>query len=128
MATPIIFPDVELEVTGRLRALLPSYGYAGLRVGHDYIGGDGVWVRRDGGPTLDPIRESARLGVNVFKAGSTGQAVSDLARTVAALIRSLPDGDPIIRVEQTSGPSPIPDTVPRMYLTFDVWVRGTELT
>jgi hypothetical protein len=84
-----------------------------------------VWVRRDGGPTLDVVREAARLGVNVFDA--TEQKVANLAQTLCALMRIAADGTPIVRVQQTSGPSPIADSTPRRYMTFEVVVRGEEL-
>jgi hypothetical protein len=125
---PVIFPDVELAVIDYLRPALAANGYPGIRVANSYKGSDvEVWVRRDGGPTLDVVRESARVGVNVFAKGATDQPVSDLARLVSALMRAAADGEPIVRVTETSGPSPIPDTLPRRYLTFDVVVRGTDL-
>jgi hypothetical protein len=45
---------------------------------------------------------------------------------VAALIWALPDGDPILRVDQTSGPTTIPDDRPHKYLTFDLLMRGVD--
>lgn len=124
--TPIIFPDVELELCARLRTDLAAHGYAGMFVSNTRgTQATAVWVRRDGGPTLDVVRESARVGVNVF--APTEQAVTDLARTVSALMRAMPDGDPVVRVVQTSGPSPIADSTPRRYMTFECTQRGTEL-
>lgn len=129
MSTPVIFPDVELWAAGYLRAALATHGYPGIKVSNRY-GGEAVavWVRRDGGPVLDQVRESARLGINVFHSGATDQDVSDLARTVSALMRAAADGDPVVRVAQQLGPSPVPDTYPRRYMTFDVTVRGSNLT
>ena len=124
--TPIIFPDVELALTGRLRTALAAHGYAGVFVSNTRgTQATAVWVRRDGGPALDQVREAARVGINVF--APSEQAATDLARTVSALMRAMPDGAPILRVEQTSGPSPIADSSPRRYMTFEVDVRGTEL-
>ena len=128
MLPAVIFPDVELVLTAYLRSALADHGYPAAFVSNRYVGRDvEVWVRRDGGPTLDAVRESARVGVNVFHAGATDQPVSDLARTVSALMRAAANGTPILRVTQSGGPSPIPDMLPRMYMTFDVVVRGTEI-
>lgn len=125
-APPIIFPDVELELTGYLRTALAAHGYPGVFVSNRRESqATAVWVRRDGGPTLDQVREAARVGVNVF--APTEQTVTDLARTVSALLRAAADGTPVVRVTQTGGPSPIADAGPRRYMTFEVTVRGAAL-
>lgn len=126
---PIIFPDVELHFTGYLRTALAAYGYPGTFVSNRReTQTTAVWVRRDGGPELDQVREAARLGINVY--APTEQAVTNLARTVSALMRASADGNPVVKVEQSSGPSPIADETgkPRRYMTFEVWVRGATLT
>jgi hypothetical protein len=126
MSTPIIFPDVELWATGYLRTALASHGYPGMFVSNKReTQATAVQVRRDGGPA-GQVLETPRLGVNVY--APTEQAVSDLARTVSALLRAAPDGSPVTRVTQTSGPSPIPDeSGPRRYMTFELTVRGADL-
>lgn len=126
MSAPIIFPDVELWATGYLRTALASYGYPGTFVSNRRESqATAVWVRRDGGPTLDVVRETARVGVNVF--APTEQAATNLARTVSALLRDAADGNPVVRVEQVAGPSPIADTTPRRFMSFEITVRGTAL-
>lgn len=127
MTTPIIFPDLELWATTYLRATLADYGYPGMFVDNKRgTQTTAVWVRRDGGAQLDQVREAPRLGVNVF--APTEQAATDLARTVSALLVAAPDGQPVLKVTQTLGPSPIPDASgPRRFLTFEVLVRGVEL-
>lgn len=123
---PIIFPDVELELTAYLRTSLAAHGYPGMFVSNRReTQATAVWLRRDGGPALDVFRESARVGVNVF--APTEKAATDLARTVSALMRVAADGEPILRVSQSAGPTPIADASPRRYMTFEVHVRGTEL-
>lgn len=126
-ASPIIFPDVELWCTGYLRTALAARGFAGVFVSNRReTQATAVWVRRDGGPVLDQVREVARLGVNVF--APTEQAVTDLARTVGAVLRAAADGAPVVRVSQTGGPSAVADTSgPRRYMTFEVVTRGTAL-
>jgi hypothetical protein len=125
MSTPIIFPDVELWATDYLRYALPRYGVSGVFVSNRRESQKtAVWVRRDGGPTLDQVREVARLGVNVF--APSEQEATDLALTVSALLRAAADGDPVVRVEQPSGPSPVADNQPRRFMSFELTVRGTE--
>lgn len=126
--TPIVFPDVELALTAYLRTQLAAHGYPGMYVSNRYDGrGVAVWVRRDGGSDLDQVRELARVGVNVFTAASTDQPVTDLARTVSALLRAIPGTGPFLRARQSSGPSAIPDTHPRRFMTFEFTVKGVEL-
>lgn len=128
MSTPIVFPDVELWATGYLRAALAGLGHGDVYVSNRRGNQTkAVWIRRDGGPVLDKVLEAPRLGVNVYAAGDTDQAVSELAGLVSALLRAGANGSPVVRVDQTSGPSPVPDPIPRRYLTFDLVVRGTEL-
>lgn len=122
------FPNVTLWVTGYLRSSLASHGYAGVRVADTYKGTDQeVWVQRDGGPVLNVAWELARIRINVFAKGDTNQAVDDLARRVSTLMRACADESPVVRVEQITGPSPIPDTLPRRYLLFELTIRGEAL-
>lgn len=126
---PVEFPNVVLAVTTYLRAALAANGYPGVRVADTYKGADlEVWVQRDGGPVLDAVRETARVRINVFAKGATSEPVDNLARRVSTLMRSAADGDPIVRVTQPTGPSPVADTIPRRLLGFEVTVRGEELT
>lgn len=122
---PVIFADLELWATGYLRAALADYGYPAMFVSNTRgTQATAVWVRRDGGAQRDLVHETPRLGVNVF--APTEQAVADLARTVSALLVAA-DTAPVIRVTQVSGPSPIADSTPRRFMTFELIVRGAEL-
>lgn len=131
MTTPVVFPDVELWATAWLRNALAQRGepYAqGVLVGVVVPATRRprmVMVRRDGGPRLDAVREAPRLGVNVW--GGSEQEASNLARLVAALLWSAPDGNPVCKATQLAGPSPVADEQPRRYMTFELVVRGTEL-
>ena len=129
MTAPLVeYPNVVLEVTGYLRTALAAHGYPGIRVADTYKGGQlEVWVQRDGGPQLDVVRETARIRINVFAPGTSSQAVDDLARRVSTLMRVAADGDPILRVQQVTGPTSIADTMPRRLLNFEVDVRGTGI-
>jgi hypothetical protein len=108
MRTLVEFPNVVLEVATYLRTALAVNGYPSVRVADTYKGsGVEVWVQRDGGPALDAVRETARIRINVFAPGSTSEAVDNLARRVSTLMRAAADGDPIVRVVQTTGPTSI---------------------
>jgi hypothetical protein len=122
------FPNVTKWVCVYLRAQLAG-DYSTVRVSDIYKGSDvEVWVQRDGGPGLDQVREAARIRINCFHASPTSEAVDDLARRVSTLLRSCADGAPVVKATQTSGPSPIADTLPRRFLSFELIVRGTDLT
>ena len=132
MRPVVIFPDVELLLTGFLRQQLSGRAEpyaANVYVANavpaerrDYM----VIVRRDGGPRLDLAREIARVGITVWALKE--QDATDLARLIAALVWASPDGAPILKAVQTSGPSPVVDAsrVPQRYLTFELTVRGTQ--
>jgi hypothetical protein len=133
----VLFDDVELLVTGALRTALVARAepytddvYVSISSPTDPDTGQPetparmVTIRRDGGPRLDVARDQPRIAVNVW--ATTEQDCNDLARMVAALIWALPDGDPILRVDQTSGPTTIPDDRPHKYLTFDLLMRGVD--
>lgn len=124
----VIFPDVEMWASGYLRAALAAHGYPGTFVSNRRETQDvAVWVRRDGGPELDQLREAARLSVNVF--AKSEQAATDLARTVTALLRSAADGNPVLKVEQLTGPSAVADDsrLSRRFMSFELTVRGGDL-
>lgn len=128
----LVFPDVELLLTGRLRALLagrPEPYAEGVHVSNSVPSPRKdrmVIVRRDGGPIVGE-RDQARAGINVW--ATSEQHATDLARLVAALLRGLPDGDPILAVPSVTGPSTIPDESrqPRRYLTCEIHTRGVAL-
>ena len=131
MPAAVIFPDVELWACGWLRTALDARTepYAdGVKVGTTVPNPRParlVTIRRDGGPRLDTVRESARIGVNVW--AGTEQDASDLAALVRALLWSAPDGAPVCRVVELSGPSPVADDQPRRYMTFELIVKGADL-
>lgn len=133
LLSPVIFPDVELWATGFLRTALAARGEAyaaGVHVSttvpatrHNRM----VVVRRDGGPRLDATREAARLAVRVW--ATTDQDATDLARLVAALLWAAPDGNPVLKVTQVSGVSPVadPSGQPLRFMSFELVIRGVDL-
>lgn len=128
----IVFPDVELWACQYLQAELATRAepyaadvYVGNTVPNTRTGRM-VVVRRDGGPRLELVRETARLTVRVW--GSSEQEATDLARLVAALLWAAPTGEPVIRVTQPTGPTPVADDSrqPLRLSTFELLVRGTQ--
>ena len=130
----VVMPDVELwaynYLDSALRGRSEPYATATVDIKPppatnlpDRI----VWVRRDGGPRLDVVREAPRLTVNVMCKAE--QDATDLARLVAALMWAAPDGEPVLKVTQLSGPTPVddPSKRPRRYMTFELDVRGQQL-
>jgi len=128
----VVQPDVELWATRWLRAALAARGepYAANVYVSNAVPAQRrdrmVLLRRDGGLRLDLLREAARLGVQVW--ATTDQDASDLARLVAALLWSAPDGQPVLKVTQPTGATPVadPSGQPLRYMTFEVTTRGTE--
>jgi hypothetical protein len=130
----VIFPDVEMWACGYLRTELdarPEPYCADVFVGNTMPNTRSdrmVLVRRDGGPRTSMVRETARMTVRTW--ATSEQDANDLARMVAALLWAAPDGDPVIRVDQPTGPSPVADDSrqPLRLQTFEVEVRGVDLT
>ncbi|HKY57663.1 MAG TPA: hypothetical protein VJL80_06470 [Aeromicrobium sp.] len=130
--TAIVFPDVELVVVEYLRAALAARpeSFADAKVDirvPSTVPPRLVWVRRDGGTRQEATREVARVSINIF-AGTEADA-TDLARLVRALLWAAPDGDPILRVNDFSGPVAIPDESQRKRRFFgvEVHIRGENL-
>ena len=131
--TPLLAPDGEIVLTARMRAFLngrpESYAqnvYVSNVVPNprrDLM----VAIRRDGGPMVGAI-DQGRYGFRVW--GHNEKAATDLARLVAAGLAGMADGDPVVRVEVMSGPTPIPDESgqPMRYLTAEVHMRAATLT
>lgn len=131
-AAPVMFPDVELWATGYLRTALDNRPEAYTE--DVYVSNTMpstrlplmVVVRRDGGP-VGRLRDTARLTVRTW--ATSEQDVNDLARMVGALLWAAPDGNPVLRVDQPTGPSPVADDSrqPLRLQTFEVEVRGAQL-
>lgn len=132
LAPAILFPDVELLVTGRLRTLLSarSESYVFGTVVSNKVPNPRpprlVVIRRDGGTPLRE-RDRARLGVQVW--GGTEQQTNDLARLVRALLMKLPGSDGVLYVDPPTAPIDTPDESghERRYFTTEIHVRGTQI-
>ena len=132
MAEVAIFDDIELWACTFLRAKLAARAEAytsGVVVSNAVPTTRParlVTVRRDGGPKINPLTEAARIGVNVWAA--TEADVTDLARLTRAILSGATGQGPVKKVTETSGPSPIPDVVPRRYFIAELLVHGSIIT
>jgi hypothetical protein len=109
--TTVIFPDVDLLLTQRLRAALAA--------------------------RPEPFAADVTVGTEVPKARVTFQAwgptaakqeAADLANLVRALVADMCDGRPVIDVRESSGPVRVYDDSgqPLVTFTLDITVRGTD--
>lgn len=133
MTPAIVFPDTELWATTYLRAQLAARDESYAQDVHvdtkvpTSRPARLVTIRRDGGPRLDVVRETARLGINIW--AETEQAANDLARLVRALMGACAGDGPILRAGRSTGPAAVPDASQqhRRFLTVELDVRGTTL-
>lgn len=130
----VVFPDVELLICTLLRQALADRAepyttdvYVGTTVPNPRLPRM-ITVRHDGGARLDAALESAQLGINVYAVTETD--VNDLARLTRALLWAAPDGKPLTRVNDVSGPVAVPNESGQFlrYLTLEAVLRGEPLT
>lgn len=128
---PVIFADIEAYLTDYLTGMFPDYLEDPVTVRNTVPDADPfparlVVVRRDGGRREQHL-EFPRLGVRVW-AADDGTA-TDLALLTASLIVACPDGLPVVRAVQLSGPSALPEENGKSYryMTFELTARGVAL-
>lgn len=127
----VIFPDTVFWLCGWLRPIVVANGYTGARVSDRYKGDTvaEVWVQRDGGGQLDPVRERARIRINCFHTGATSADVNGLARTVVGAVLAAPGNGPVKRARILSGPSEVPEPDRnRRLLLVELHVIGANFT
>lgn len=142
MALPkVIYDDVELWATAYLRTALAARSEAyttGLYVGSSMPNNADtgeperrprmVLVRRDGGGRSQQVFDNPRLSIDCW--ALTWQDATNLARMTAALIQSAPGNANVKQAVMTTGPTRVadPSRQPRVYTTYDLVVKGTDLT
>lgn len=142
MTTPaVIFDDVELWATTYLRAALSARSesytsnvYVAAEMPKNATTGEPerrarmALIRRDGGGRSQQVLDNPRLSIDCW--AETWQDATNLARMTAALIQSAPGDSNVKRAVMTTGPTRIadPSRQPRVYTTFDLVVKGTDLT
>jgi hypothetical protein len=140
----VIFSDVELFLTGRIRARLaaivagPEGPYKALAAGV-YVGATfpptrrpkTVVVRDDGGATTGLSTQETSVGVTVLAGddNTQGQEATDLAKLVAAIVAGcagVEPGNPVAAVLSTNGPFRATEESgqPRRYFTANLAVTG----
>lgn len=133
MQPVVVFADIEAYVIGYLNDSLPDFLASPVLVTNEAPDSDeGAWparlvvVRRDGG-RRDGLLEFPRLGVRTW--ALTDADATDLALLVSALIVACPDGQPVTRSQQLSGPSSLPEENDHKlrYCTFELTARGSAL-
>ncbi|UOE45473.1 hypothetical protein [Agromyces larvae] len=135
----VIFPDVELWLTGHVRSELdarPEAVCADVVVDVKEPEPTGAWpsklvvIRFDGSTQTSILTDEASIGVTVFAGTkSLPQDANDLARIVRAIVASsagVEPGNPIAAVNSTTGPIAVPEDAPRArrYFTAELVIHG----
>lgn len=133
----VIHSDLELFLTGFLRAELALRGHSGVYVGNTFpttTKGEAVVVRDDSGPDTSVLTKEPSIGITVLAGSdiSAGKAATDLALLVHAIMRTasrVEPGNPVAAVLTSNGPYKVPDESgqPRRYMTFTLSVVGSPL-
>src|SRR5690349_24178268 len=129
----VVFPDIELVLTGRYRTALADRDEA--YAANVYVSNTVpatrrdrmVIVRRDGG-LQGEMRDQPRVTVRVF--AKTEADATNLAALVMALAPSFADGAPIVAVPTSgrSGPFPVADESgqPLRLMNIEFHTRGVQ--
>lgn len=137
----VIFDDIELWACGYVRPLLvarsepytdnvfvsneiPKNATTAKPERRDRM----VIFRRDGGTRLGRVFDQPRLSADIW--ATTKADAIDLARMVSALLDASPGDANVKSCVTSSGPTRIqdPSEQPRVYLTFNLTAKGTDLT
>lgn len=132
----VIFPDIEKVLVAGLKAALAArvepiasnVYVATKKPAPDFTPYPSkiVQIRADGGPQLDDVRKTERIGVNVWCA--TYADANELSYFVAALMKTL-TGDHVKFVNMVLSPIRIDEasTEEHRYLTFELVVKASTL-
>ncbi|MFJ4284016.1 hypothetical protein ACIPY0_00050 [Paenarthrobacter nicotinovorans] len=133
MGKRVLFTDLELYLTGRIRAELAALGTplaVNVFVSNrfpDPAREKTVVVRDDSGSTTSIVTKDPSVGITVL--GKTDQIATDLANLVHMIMSDCagpqPD-NPVANVRGANGPFKVLDEAgqPRRYMTFDLSVVG----
>lgn len=140
MAELVIFSDLELFLTGFIRAELVARGKPGGFISNEFSPAEKpappfqVIVRDDSGPRSSVITKSPTVGVTVLGSDSYNKAATtDLALLVCAIVEGcarVEANNPVAAVLGSNGPYKVPDDTgfPRRYMTFELSVVGSPFT
>ena len=136
MMPAVIFPDVEKVLVAALKAELEtreeSYAQnvyvATIKPAADQTPYPGriIVVRSDGGPKLDWVRKSERIGITVW--ADTYADASDLARLIEALSITM-TSDSIKLSQVVLSPVRVDEAGPQecRYMTLELITKGSTL-
>jgi hypothetical protein len=138
VAERVIFSDLELFLTGFIRAELLAHGETDVFVSNQFpdpARPKAVIVRDDGGPSSSIVTESPTVGVTVLAGDdpTQGAEATNLAQLVKAIVKGcarVAPGNPVAAVLASNGPIKVPDESgqPRRYMTFELSVVGSSFT
>ena len=140
MAERVIFSDLELFLTGFIRAELVARGKTGGFISNEFSPADKprppfqVIVRDDSGPRSSIVTKTPTVGIAVLGSDAYGkQATTDLALLVFAIMEGcarIAPGNPVAAVSNAYGPYRVADDTghQRRYMTFSLTVVGRPFT
>lgn len=132
----VIFPDIEKVLVAGLKSALAGRDepvaqnvyVATKKPAPDYTPYPSkmVVVRADGGPQLDDVRKTERIGINIWCDNYAD--ANELSYLVAALMKTL-TGDSVKFVNMVLSPIRIDEasTEEHRYSTFELIVKASEL-
>lgn len=132
----VIFPDIEKVLVAGLKAALLARSEpiaANVHVATKKPAPDFspyptkiVVIRADGGPQIDDVRKTERIGINVWC--DTYSNANELSYLVAALMKTL-TGEHVKFVNMVLSPIRIDEdsTEEHRYLTFELIVKASTL-
>jgi hypothetical protein len=136
MTEVIVYPDAELITVNYLRAAFATRSEtyaAGVRVGTvttNPLVPPLIVIRRSGGIAEFP-RDRPRVDATVWHTSdSAAQNLAQLTRGLLHAMRGVVGGTTVYRVEDFTGPIPIPDPdtgTPRWLLSVELSIRGTAV-
>lgn len=137
MGRRVLFSDLELFLTGYLRAELAALGTplaSDVFVSNSFPSParpKAVVIRDDSGPSASVITKEPTIGVTVLAGDdqTNGKAATDLANIVHMLLSDCAGtqpGNPVAAVLGSNGPYKVTEESgqPRRYMTFELSVTG----
>ncbi|MFJ4026026.1 hypothetical protein ACIPWF_00780 [Paenarthrobacter sp. NPDC089989] len=138
MGSRVLFTDLELYLTGRIRAELAAIGTPitqNVFVSNQFPNParpKTVVVRDDSGPRTSIITKEPSVGITVLAGEdpTQGQQATELANVVFMIVADCAGTEPenpVARVLNATGPYKVTEESgqPRRYMTFDLAVVGT---
>ena len=118
----ILYPDAELVMCDKTRGLVNTDVYIGRTIPRTWVKAV-IWNRIGG--TNEPPVDHALMQLRVF--APTDQACADLTRQIQARLPTICDGDPVISMTVTGGPTDLgSEPSPMRQILFNTTLRGHQ--